>query len=897
MINEDIDYFVRLENIENIFQKIFDNYKNGLPYILDAWNLCTSKNKKSTNETDYLAFENDISFNTRYPYTYLKKEDKFLRICFLIKGNFINEENQNFSYWICSYDYFVEKIKYLGYKEAKINKKKIYSMGEETKDDNSKISNISSSSESLDDKNTFEKILLEKIIKLKKNPFNLHQIFEKSQKIFNPVESIDEIDEYKKDLNINKNIDKSKFTFNYSYTTDLTNLFNNSQTQYYIYNEKSGLTLSLFQILETNRDLFKSKYFYFNCKFLKSKLSNKKKYFAFKIGKLYSSDEENLFVDFFSNQILKELEGEFNSDKVINIIKIICEKFENIYVIFDHVNSIFIFNKIQKLLISLKDLTKNKIFMFIKLNNYIFDIIKIIQSTSESITSLFPVDDIYKQNIPPTEYFNSFSLENNINTVYEEQVKYDISLIYENQIDYLIFLVKLFINCLLKNCNYYCSKNELDYFTKFIPYLYIFFTNNNYEIEIKKIKFRTKFIQDTINDNISLLLSKSLNDNTIFEKIKTKSTEGIYTEKQIIFYLLFKCINYEKISIEQIYCFNSTLEGNINKTDLFFYQELDNSPIYDFGIVKYFNESLTFKGYQIGINKPRKALNKLEKEKLKLDILYFINKINNKLGIKITKYCFGIITTKYAFDANNKNNNKESNINDGDYFYDNIFDDDINIENGNSKEEENDNTYKNYYKMKQFCESNNYEFIIFDPRDNQFYIEEKKQLKKINFNTFIEKTENVVSNYLFNSQNEKKLNLIKLPIYPREITVSDKNSICDSVKNINNKSLKIIGKFETSDKIDFNDLINDNYLIYKKDNMKDITIFYKKNFIVNECLNSDILYIFNCPSTFKEIKPNNNNLDKEVGPNKPENKYLHRKTNSDRNEIKNTDSLKRPKID
>ena len=93
-----------------------------------------------------------------------------------------------------------------------------------------------------------------------------------------------------------------------------------------------------------------------------------------------------------------------------------------------------------------------------------------------------------------------------------------------------------------------------------------------------------------------------------------------------------------------------------------------------------------------------------------------------------------------------------------------------------------------------------------------------------------------------------------MPIYPREITVSDKNSICDSVKNINNKSLKIIGKFETSDKIDFNDLINDNYLIYKKDNMKDITIFYKKNFIVNECLNSDILYIFNCPSTFKEIK-------------------------------------------
>lgn len=52
--------------------------------------------------------------------------------------------------------------------------------------------------------------------------------------------------------------------------------------------------------------------------------------------------------------------------------------------------------------------------------------------------------------------------------------------------------------------------------------------------------------------------------------------------------------------------------------------------------------------------------------------------------------------------------------------------------------------------------------------------------------------ENIVSNYLFNENN---LNLTKFPIYPREITVSDIDNICNLVKNINNKFLNIIGKF------------------------------------------------------------------------------------------------------
>ena len=51
--------------------------------------------------------------------------------------------------------------------------------------------------------------------------------------------------------------------------------------------------------------------------------------------------------------------------------------------------------------------------------------------------------------------------------------------------------------------------------------------------------------------------------NDIFAQIKTKAIEGIYIEKEIIYYLVIKNIEFDKINIEKIYCFNSKLENNI----------------------------------------------------------------------------------------------------------------------------------------------------------------------------------------------------------------------------------------------------------------------------------------------------------------------------------------------
>ena len=110
-------------------------------------------------------------------------------------------------------------------------------------------------------------------------------------------------------------------------------------------------------------------------------------------------------------------------------------------------------------------------------------------------------------------------------------------------------------------------------------------------------------------------------------------------------------ISLNKIKIEKIYCFDTKLEENINNPKLIFIQDSESAPIYDFGILDYFNGELTFKGYQIGINKPYKALKKLFKEKIIIDMLYLISIISEFIRKKITKFSFGIITTVNAYES------------------------------------------------------------------------------------------------------------------------------------------------------------------------------------------------------------------------------------------------------
>ena len=59
--------------------------------------------------------------------------------------------------------------------------------------------------------------------------------------------------------------------------------------------EKSGLTLSLLQILEKNRQLFNTRYFYFNSEYIKK---YSKKYFYLEWQKCFIKMKKNYFLNY-----------------------------------------------------------------------------------------------------------------------------------------------------------------------------------------------------------------------------------------------------------------------------------------------------------------------------------------------------------------------------------------------------------------------------------------------------------------------------------------------------------------------------------------------------------------------------------------------------------------------
>ena len=113
----------------------------------------------------------------------------------------------------------------------------------------------------------------------------------------------------------------------------------------------------------------------------------------------------------------------------------------------------------------------------------------------------------------------------------------------------------------------------------------------------------------------------------------------------------------------------------------------------------------------------------------------------------------------------------------------------------------------------------------------------------------------------------------KLPLNPNEITKKDKEYIWKYVEEIKNKQLIFIGKFEKKannknlimediQNNNFNELIDNNYLIYAKDKNKKI-IFFKKKYFCNEFQNFEIFYVFETSLDInkRDKKKRNNDLE------------------------------------
>ena len=651
--------FADIRKMDNIFQRIFDKYKiNSESYISkDRINeLINNSVKDKTKNIEYI--ENDIYFKFSFPFFYIKtKEEKFIYIKFLVYTNFITEDKETFSFWVCSYEYLKQKLNSLGYAKPKLIKTNLFLNKKEEKKINDNDSN-NSSSESLEDKTNIDTYLMKyKILVSYNKNFNLKDIFKKSQDVFDPFDNINNIGSYKKDLNISKSIDITKIQFSENYITNLSDyIFKNNNNIYsYYYNEKSGLTFSLIQILEKLRQLSDFRYFYFNAEKIEK---YKKKYFFFNIAKIFKKEEEEIFLD-----LLTEKDDEiinYNIEYIIKILNEALKRFDNLYIIFDNIKSNSVLEKAMSIGNKLKS-PKYTFLLFISINAETLNLINQLKSTTSKVIFLFPENSQFKQELPPKDYFN------------------------DDTIDYFIFLIKLLHNVKFLGSNSLIKYNDNNYLKKFLPYIYISINTDSFIPAINKLQFRTPFIKDVITTQFNFLLSKKLVTDNIFIDIKTKSNEGIYIEKEIIYYLITKIISLNVINIDKIYCFNNSFEQKFINQDLIFLQKSESAPIYDFGIVKCFNGNVTFKGYQIGINKPYTSLLHLYKEKIKMDMLYFISKINMFLDKKITKFTFGIITTTYAYNCQ-KNNNISNNDND------NNNDNEIDIENNeflddNNKEE------------------------------------------------------------------------------------------------------------------------------------------------------------------------------------------------------------------
>ena len=533
--------------MNSIFEKISNKYKNKkdeylLKKVLDEKKASYIGREKTSEEIEKGAF---LSFD--YPHCYLEKDNKTIFIKFLVKARFLDSENnKRFSFWVCSFDYLKEKLQSMGYKRAKIGKDKLFVEDEEKKVKGSR----SSSGESLENSNEID-IKLKKEVNVYQNIFSLENIFDKSQEIFNPAISFKNIEDYEKDIEIPETKNKDKLKFNKNYITDLTEIIMDKKNGLYcyFYNKKSGLTLSLIQLLEKNRKLIKTRYFYFNSEYINK---YKKKYFYFRIAKMFQKDEKELFLE-----LLKPEEGEsikYNSSYISKILNKILKQLKGVHIIFDNIQDINIFNKVMKVLTKMnkikeyieitekdKDKGTDEKAKYIEtkkirfLNNYTVSLflpindsnLEIIDSSiiyQSNISSLFPSDNACTQELTPTEYINSLVQDNYDSKEYKQNIKEKISKFIDNnnKIEYLIFLIEiLHLKQLLKNKNLLYYNNNI-YLMKFLPYIYVSLKIENNSISINKIKFRTNFIEEIIYDQINFLLSKNIITDDVFKFIRTK---------------------------------------------------------------------------------------------------------------------------------------------------------------------------------------------------------------------------------------------------------------------------------------------------------------------------------------------------------------------------------------
>ena len=252
--------------------------------------------------------------------------------------------------------------------------------------------------------------------------------------------------------------------------------------------------------------------------------------------------------------------------------------------------------------------------------------------------------------------------------------------------------------------------------------------------------------------------------NDVFQK-----EDGILFEKGIIYQIMMNKmkIDFEIFEINNLYCFDTDeifkLKKLIDK-NIFFKQVSSKGEKYDCGFLIQQDENIYIKLYQITKNKYQTELNKLKRNILNLDVEYMSNQLK-KIGFKkIDKFSFGIISN---YDLYSKYLNKDNN--------------------------------SSFLELRNFCKNQKYEFLLFNFKNLNFYIENNVNQKIffINDNNQINFSEN--NEILFSFNDYYKLEFLDFPFITN-------NLIKKSTKQLNIKNE--LTKFIIEDDLKSNDKNN-----------------------------------------------------------------------------------------
>jgi len=629
------------------------------------------------------------------------------------------------------------------------------------------------------------------------------------------------------DLDI-KDLEQENFEVNeiYSYFTDL---YNYQFPKIIIFQDKNDLNSFQKLVLLNSQYLDeKIRFLYLDLNILNNikNTNEKRNYLSYYIARIFDCyDEFKSDFETFVNENLKNIRDKYfiNNfiDKIIEKNNKIMEKNDTpFYLIIDNIECETNFHVVEKLL-NTEETGNIRVYGIINIDTN-FGKNKFIELKNKKINER-----------GKNGYYVRYLYSNNCERIKIDNLDKFLKDIGNNINAFKDFIQLIYYKEYINECSYI----DNNFLMKYIQYLKLIIEEKDQnclyiqDIQFKNEEIKNKFILNYKNILLSYLNSN--NDEIISQLFS--DVNGIFFEKQIILDILLNKIkndhhkNFKELNVHSIYCMNLDINkidiNEYKKSNIIIIQDNKTGEIYDFGIIV----DNSIKLYQVSNKKTKEDLEHLNRNLIEVDCGFMNKKCLNKIG-DYKNFNFGIITSMKVFNEylNLMNQKKE-----------------LEIQNKNNLIEQINNkiTKTSYYLMKDYCQKNNYELLIYDLNQKKVYVENDLN--------------NLTEYDLYNFQENKKLNIPNLDnvfeLCPNKLSIKNikKNEFIKKLNDTkffsglendeNKKSLDIVGKFDYNNQLlNIEEINADNYCIYisgKKYNEKNKNleiVKYKKETKANE---------------------------------------------------------------